>query len=715
MDANQGGEQVSRTYQRRMEDVLKMYFGFSTFRPYQLQIIEGLLGGSDTLVILATGSGKSICYQIPALVTGKTAVVISPLLSLMQDQVMSLKEKGIKSDYLGSTQKNKSVAADAEKGKFDVLYMTPEKALALPHSFWRKLVDSGVCLVAVDEAHCISEWGHDFRIEFKKLHLLRSHVQDVPFIALTATATQKVRDDIICSLKLHNPTVSIGTFDRPNLFYGVKLCDRSDAAMSDFVDDVLTKSSAGGSTIVYCTTVRDTEQVHGAIVARGIQAGIYHGKMDSKAREISHRSFIRDEVFLMVATIAFGMGIDKPDVRCVIHYGCPKSLASYYQESGRCGRDGLPSVCWLYYSRSDFTRGDFYCADVKTAEQRTAIMEAFLAAQKYCLIATCRRKYLLNYFGEMRDPTCGNCDICMRVTKTRDLTSESILLLTTIKLCGGRWGLNLPVEVIRGSKGKKIMDNSYNKLQVHGCGRNYSANWWKSLGGLLLAEGYLTETVQGTYRSIRISSKGNEYLDASDNIDAPLVLPLTTEMIQEDHGCDGEEISFDGDRGDMVPENLSEREITLFNLLMMVRRKLAQDNNVAPYALCSVQTIINFTTIRPTSADSMMKIDGVNQHFIQEYSAIFVHSINGMSKDLNLGTDNFPDNEMWDDEVPSLPRQQDAVEDTIELLIISHEGITFEDILSSCNTFEPSRIEEALDNLQSGYSIYQRKNRFYSL
>jgi ATP-dependent DNA helicase RecQ len=349
-----------------MEAALKTYFGFSGFRSYQREIIQKVLEGRDCLVVMATGSGKSICYQIPPLVTKKTAVVVSPLLSLMQDQVMSLKQHGVKSEYLGSTQTDISVSGQAEKGAFDVLYMTPEKAVSLPSRFWSNLQAAGICLLAVDEAHCISEWGHDFRTEYKQLHMLRDLLVGVPFVALTATATQRVRGDIATSLTLRIPHIVVGSFDRPNLFYGVKSCNRSMAFINELVKDVSKNCTVGGSTIIYCTTIRETEQVHEALVAAGIKSSIYHGRMGNKAREESHRSFVRDEVLVMVATIAFGMGIDKPDVRCVIHYGCPKSLESYYQESGRCGRDGLPSVCWLYYQRSDFMKSDFYCAEAKS-------------------------------------------------------------------------------------------------------------------------------------------------------------------------------------------------------------------------------------------------------------------------------------------------------------------------------------------------------------
>uniref|UniRef100_A0A0D9X300 ATP-dependent DNA helicase n=1 Tax=Leersia perrieri TaxID=77586 RepID=A0A0D9X300_9ORYZ len=624
-----------------MEAALKTYFGFSGFRSYQQEIIQKVLEGRDGLVVMATGSGKSICYQIPPLVTKKTAVVVSPLLSLMQDQVMSLKQRGVKSEYLGSTQTDISVSGEAERGTFDVLYMTPEKAVSLPSRFWSNLQAAGICLLAVDEAHCISEWGHDFRTEYKQLHTLRDLLVGVPFVALTATATQRVRGDIATSLALHNPHIVVGSFDRPNLFYGVKSCNRSMAFMNELVENVSKNCTVGGSTIIYCTTIRETEQVHEALVAAGIKSGIYHGRMGNKAREESHRSFVRDEVLVMVATIAFGMGIDKPDIRCVIHYGCPKSLESYYQESGRCGRDGLPSVCWLYYQRSDFTKADFYCSEAKSQTQQKAIMESFMAAQKYCLLATCHRKFLLQYFGEERASDCGNCDNCTRAKNERDLSKESFLLLSCIKSCGGRWGLNLPIDVLRGSRGKKIVENNFDKLPLHGRGKDYPPNWWKALGGVLLAHDYLKETVHDMFRFISVGPNGYKFLSTADKGDgAPLFLQLTTEMIElEGHG------SSEGKEGSLNPlgqsesERLSEDELKFYQVLSSVRMKLAQDIGTAPYAICGDQTLRNFVKLRPSTMARLANIDGVNQHFISRFGGIFIQNITQLAKELNLPVD----------------------------------------------------------------------------
>ncbi|TYK27040.1 ATP-dependent DNA helicase RecQ-like [Cucumis melo var. makuwa] len=358
------------------------YFGFSAFRPYQKEVIQAILRGKDCLVVTGTGSGKSLCYQVPPLVVGKTGIVVSPLISLMQDQVMALKQRGIKSEYLGSTQTDSTVQAKAESGQYNILFMTPEKACSLPLSFWSKLKKAGICLFAVDEAHCISEWGHNFRAEYELLDDFRDVLPGLPFVALTATAPEKVRSDIINYLKMKDPQVTIGSFDRTNLFYGVKFFKRPRLFMNELVLDISKYLASGGSTIVYCRTIKAVEQISKSLKEAGISAGIYHAQMDKESRAESHRLFIRDEVQVMVATVAFGMGIDKPNVRQVIHYGCPKSLESYYQESGRCGRDGIASVCWLYYTRSDFAKAELYCGESPTENKRTAIMESLMAAQR---------------------------------------------------------------------------------------------------------------------------------------------------------------------------------------------------------------------------------------------------------------------------------------------------------------------------------------------
>ncbi|MFS7903155.1 putative DNA helicase [Helianthus anomalus] len=614
----------------KMESTLKEYFGFSTFRPYQKEIIEKILEGRDSLVVMATGSGKSLCYQVPPLVANKTAIVISPLISLMQDQVMALKQRGIKAEHLSTAQTNTNAQKNAESGQYDILYMTPEKACFVPNSFWSRLLATGICLVAVDEAHCISEWGHDFRVEYKQLYKLRDVLQNVPFVGLTATATEKVRKDITDSLKMKDPHIAIGSFDRKNLYYGVKSINRGPLFVGELVAQISKYATNGGSTIVYCTTIKDVQEITASLCGAGIKAGMYHGQMANKAREQSHRSFIRDEVDVMVATIAFGMGIDKPDIRHVIHYGCPKSLESYYQESGRCGRDGVASDCWLYFSRADFGKAEFYCGEASSATQKKAIMDSFMAAQRYCMQTTCRRKILLEYFGETyASSNCGNCDNCTNAKEESDMSREAFLLMGCIQACGGYWGLNLPIDVLRGSRAKKITENQFDNLPFHGLGKDFSVNWWKSLGFQLISFGYLVETVKDTYRTVSVGPEGAKFLrSCRPDHQPPLLLPITSESGGNDDIKAGSE--HDG---------LSQAEVELYKILLEERMKLARSAGTAPYAVCGDLTLKKIVATRPSTKARLANIDGVNQHLVTKYGDHLLQSIQQLSKQLDLSLD----------------------------------------------------------------------------
>ncbi|KAH9308956.1 hypothetical protein KI387_036867, partial [Taxus chinensis] len=623
------------------------YFGHSSFRTYQKEAIQEILQGRDAFIIMATGSGKSLCYQLPALLTSKTAIVISPLISLMQDQVMSLQQQGINAQYLSSAQTKDNVIANAEKGDFDIIYMTPERACSISNGFWSRMMEKGVSLLAIDEAHCISEWGHDFRGEYKELDKLRKFLPHVPFVALTATATEKVQVDIMQSLKLVNPYKVIGSFDRPNLYYGVKTLNRTAAFREELAHEIAKDIKGGGSTIVYCATIKDTEEVFESIRLAGIEAGHYHGQMSSKSRESVHRSFIKDELQVMVATVAFGMGIDKPNIRRVIHYGCPKSLESYYQESGRCGRDGLPSKCWLYYTRADFGRAEFYLSDVRTEERRKAVMNSFIAAQKYCNTTTCRRKYFLEYFGEkVAFDNCGNCDNCTssRSVEQRDMSKEAYLLLACIQSCGGRWGLNVPIDVLRGARTKKVIENRFDTLPVHGLGKHFSVNWWKALGDQLIGLGYLIEKMTDVYRCISVSHQGRDFLQLASNVNQPpLVLPVNHEMVNEETVKNGFQTgTIDGDLESLSTlecRGFSETEVKLYSMLLGFRAELAQSEFTAPYAICSEQTLQKLAKLRPSTKARLGNIDGVNQHLIMRHGDRIIQNLKHFSKNLELRLD----------------------------------------------------------------------------
>ncbi|XP_022859213.1 uncharacterized protein LOC111379993 [Olea europaea var. sylvestris] len=686
-----------------MESILKQYFGFSKFRPYQKEIVEKILDGKDSLVVMATGSGKSLCYQVPPLIAKKTTVVISPLISLMQDQVMALKQRGIRAEYLSSAQTDRSAHSNAESGQYNILYMTPEKACVLTTSFWSRLLISGICLLAVDEAHCISEWGHDFRVEYKQLGRLRDVLPNVPFVGLTATATEKVRIDIINSLKMKNPHITIGSFDRQNLFYGVKYSDRSSAFVDELVKEISKYRNSRSSTIVYCTTVKDAEQIFKFLLEDGIEAGIYHGQMSNKAREESHRAFIRDEFYVMVATIAFGMGIDKPNIRHVIHYGCPKSLESYYQESGRCGRDGIPSTCWLYYARSDFGKADFYCSEARTADQRKAIMESFVAAQRYCMLTTCRRKYLLEYFGEKYGSVnCGTCDNCTSSKNESDMSREAFLLMACIKACGGHWGLNLPVDVLRGSRSKKIIDAQFDKLPFHGLGKEMPANWWKALADQLISRDYLIETFRDVYKTVRVGPKGVDFLNScTPDHQPPLYLPSPTEMVGDMKGTDiVGEAGVDG----LAPikfEGLCQEEAQFYKMLVEERMKIAKKTGTAPYAICGDLTLKRIALTRPSTRARLANIDGVNQHFLITHGDCLLQSIQHLSKELNLALDGEPNTQ-----TPT-PRKVSTVPNNKKLLPAKFEawrmwqedGLTFHKIANFPGRAAPIKEQTVIDYL----------------
>lgn len=625
-----------------MESVVKKYFGYSGFREYQKEVIEKILLKRDCLVVMATGSGKSLCYQVPPLVVRKTGIVISPLIALMQDQVMSLKQRGIRAEFLGSAQMNPTVQPKAESGQFDILFMTPEKACLMPTSFWSNLLELGISMFAVDEAHCISEWGHDFRVEYKQLDRLRDILLDVPFVGLTATATAKVRTDIISSLKMKDPFVAIGSFDRRNLFYGVKSFSRGQSFINELVREISKLVPSSGSTIIYCTTIRDVEQIFRSLQETGIKVGIYHGQMDNKAREESHRLFIRDELHVMVATIAFGMGIDKPNIRQVIHYGCPKSLESYYQESGRCGRDGIASVCWLYYTRSDFAKAEFYCGESQTENQRRAVMDSLMAAQHYCLATTCRRKFLLDHFGEKYSADkCGNCDNCIVSKKERDMSREAFLLMACIQSCRGRWGLNMPIDILRGSRSKKISEAQFDKLPLHGLGKGYSSNWWKALATQLISYGYLMQTVSDIYVTVSVSPKGQQYLSsARPDYQPPLVLPVSSEMLDdEEHNSISGEVEEFKSLATSEFKGYSEVEAQLYQMLLEERMKLARSIGTAPYAICGDQTIKRIALVRPSTKARLANIDGVNQHLLVTHGDYFLKIVRDLSQGLNLSLD----------------------------------------------------------------------------
>ena len=445
--------------------LLKSHFGYDGFRPLQEEIIANVLSQRDTLVLMPTGSGKSLCYQLPALRLSGLTVVVSPLIALMKDQVDTLKANGIAAEFINSTLSPEEIAhvqAQAIKGQLKILYVAPERlGLSRFRDFLRTL---NVSLIAIDEAHCISEWGHDFRPDYRNLKIMRRDFPESPVIALTATATERVRDDIITQLGLQQAQKFLSSFNRPNLTYHIQ---PKRAAFSMLL--ALMHRHEDEPTIIYCFSRKDTENLAADLSENGLMALPYHAGLDNPVRQETQEKFIRDEVPIIVATIAFGMGIDKPDIRLVVHYDLPKTLEGYYQETGRAGRDRLPSECVLFYSYGDKMKQDYFIEKIEDDTERENARQKLVQVIEFCELQTCRRKCLLEYFGEKwKEENCGGCDVCLTPKEEFDATEIAQKILSGVIRTGQRFGVNYVVDVLRGGKTERVLDLKHDKLTVFG-------------------------------------------------------------------------------------------------------------------------------------------------------------------------------------------------------------------------------------------------------
>ncbi|XP_052813197.1 bifunctional 3'-5' exonuclease/ATP-dependent helicase WRN-like isoform X2 [Mya arenaria] len=526
--------------------VLKQYFGYSKFRPMQWKILHSImLDKRDNCVIMATGYGKSLCYQFPSLMTGRTTVVISPLISLMQDQVLSLQAANIPSCLLGSAQeKTREVTDNLMRGEYRVLYITPEFATVGTDVLSRLDDCVGIDLIAIDEAHCVSQWGHDFRDAYRQLGKLRALFPNVPIMALTATATPEVRLDICRSLKLKNPMVTCSGFDRPNLFLTVnQKCGDVKHDLTTRMEQDGNKHRFPGPTIIYCPTKKDTDMVANVVKGMKVPCLPYHAGLTPKARKEAHKKFVNDEIQVVVATVAFGMGIDKPDCRMVIHYGAPKDIESYYQEVGRAGRDGLPSECHTFYTNKDFNTARFLLKDIQNVKFKQHKLNMLTKMTQYLSASTCRRRILLSHFDsknlEQVGGTANCCDNCRKniensrqksyydsknwssvvsgvtsKTEPRDYGKEAATFFSVVKALNGGFGLTITVLVLMGSSSQKVKRWTNNK--IFGIGSYRKAAWWKALGHCLVEQGYLEEVAcgQGLFGStINVTEKAIDWMD----------------------------------------------------------------------------------------------------------------------------------------------------------------------------------------------------------
>ena len=485
-----------------MLDLLKTHFGFDDFLPLQEEIISSVMAGGDAFVLMPTGGGKSLCYQLPALALGGLTLVVSPLIALMKDQVDALKTNGIPAGFINSSLTQGQIARAehmVREGRLRILYVAPERAI-MPE-FREFLAQLDVRLLAIDEAHCVSHWGHDFRPAYRELKALREVTHGAPAIALTATATKPVREDILTELGLRQPRGFISSFNRPNLTYSVEPKEKSLEPLLDLIG-----KHRGESAIIYCTARKSTEEMAHTLSRHGFKAEAYHAGLEPEARRAVQDRFIRDETPIVVATIAFGMGIDKPDIRLVVHYDLPKNLESYYQETGRAGRDGMPSECVLFYSYADKAKQEYFLGRMEDVEERERSRTRLEQMVAFCNLSTCRRKYVLEYLGEeWPEGDCGSCDVCLAPQEEYDATEIAQKFLSAVARTGETFGAAYIIRVLLGSADKRIREYGHDQLSVFGIVRDHSREELRQLVNALISKGLLSGS-GGQYPTLQVTS-----------------------------------------------------------------------------------------------------------------------------------------------------------------------------------------------------------------
>ena len=607
-----------------MLDLLKRYFGYDAFRPLQEEIITSVLDRRDTLVLMPTGGGKSLCYQLPALRFEGLTLVVSPLVALMKDQVDSLRANGIAAAFINSTLSYEEIGhvrARVQRNAVKILYVAPER-LALP-GFRDFLARLHISLVAVDEAHCISMWGHEFRPDYRTLVDLRGLLPGVPFIALTATATEQVRSDVAEQLELTQPREFVASFNRANLTYTVRPKRRR---AIDALADLLHKHR-GESCIVYCFSRKTTEDVAASLSAMGLSALPYHAGLDPALRSETQEKFIRDDALVIVATIAFGMGIDKPDVRLVVHYDLPKSLEGYYQETGRAGRDGLPSECVLFYSHGDKRKQDFFIDRIEDEAERRNAQDKLDRMIEYCGLSTCRRKFLLEYFGEAwTQKDCRGCDVCLTPREEFDATIIAQKILSAVIRTGQRFGIAHVSQVLRGADTKRIRELRHDDLSVYGIVTDLSDADVKEIAGLLQAEGLLHKNSR-EYATLGVTEAGRKFLKDRARLTLARPKPVEDPPRASRRAALSPDPAQTWRRRSATDEADTAYDPALFDKLRALRRKLAAARNVPPYVIFGDRTLRQMAYYVPKTSESLSQISGVGAVKLEQLGEEFLAEI----------------------------------------------------------------------------------------
>ena len=595
-----------------MLHTLKTYFGYDTFRPLQQEIINNILAHKDTLVLMPTGGGKSICYQLPALMMEGITVVISPLISLMKDQVESLKANGIKAAAFNSSNtdtENMDIRRECLKGNIKLLYISPERLLTEVNFL---LKDIQIALFAIDEAHCISQWGHDFRPEYTQLKILRKEFPRIPMIALTATADKITRTDIIEQLQLKNPGIFISSFDRPNLSLDVRRGYRQKEKIKTILEFINKHKNQSG--IIYCMSRNKTEVVAATLQRHGISATIYHAGLSPQARDRAQEDFINDRVQVVCATIAFGMGIDKSNVRWVIHYNLPKSIENFYQEIGRAGRDGLESDTLLFYSMSDIILLSKFASE---SAQQEINLDKLHRMQQYAEADICRRRILLNYFGESREYDCGHCDVCKNPPQRFDGSILVQKALSAIIRADQKISTHLLVDVLRGNYTQKITENGFDKLKTFGAGRDVPARDWQDYLLQMLQLGYF-EIAYNENNHLKITESGKKVLFGESKAMLVVIKHEQTTVSKVT------KISSASKQSQPLPASTNSSDEALFEILREHRKKLADEQGYPAYIVLSDKVLHLICSIKPTTIDEFGMISGVGEFKKEKYGKDFV-------------------------------------------------------------------------------------------
>ena len=600
-------------------DILKQYYGYDSFRPNQKEIITNVISGYDCMALMPTGGGKSICYQIPALAMPGTAVIISPLISLMKDQVETLKSNGIDAEALNS---NNDINTDTlirrrcYSGDLKLLYMSPEKLISeIPFL----LKNINISLFAIDEAHCISQWGHDFRPEYSQMGVLHQEFPDIPILALTATADKITREDIVKQLKLNEPKIYISSFDRPNISLSVKREFKKAEKLRFIYNFINNHKDEPG--IIYCLSRKNTESVAHELILHGFSVAVYHAGLPSADRNMTQEKFKNDQVQIICATIAFGMGIDKSNVRWIIHYNMPKSIENFYQEIGRSGRDGAPADTVLFYSLADIIQLQKFARE---SGQQKINMEKLRRMREYAESSVCRRRILLNYFGEQTNEDCGNCDVCENPPQKFDGTTIAQKALSAVARTDEKIRVSTTIEILRGINSTQVINNTYNKLKTYGVGRDISSNDWQDYILQMLQMGFI-EIAYNESNHIKITSSGWDILKGK----------IKTQLAVIDHSIKQPEpkkkqrlhleipsIMIPG-----IPIENGVEDSKLFEALRVLRKKLADEQGFPPYIILSDKVLHSLATIKPVSIEAFGMISGIGEFKKNKYGEVFTNII----------------------------------------------------------------------------------------